>query len=137
MGGIKLFDVTTRVLQKSLDLREQRQQVISGNIANAETPGYAARTLKFEERLQSALKQPRQPDRLIHPKHIPLGGNGIDRVQAQIERHPDRSGFGDGNSVVVEDEMIALSENQILYEAAVKLTRKKLQMLKYAANDGR
>lgn len=137
MAGFNLIDNTTRVLQKSLALREQRQQVIAGNIANAQTPGYAARTLKFEERLQAALKQPQQKSQQFDPRHIPLGANRIEQVQAEVESHPERSGFGDGNSVKVEDEMIALSENQILYEAAVKLTRKKLQLLKYAANDGR
>ncbi len=111
--------------------------MIAGNIANAETPGYAARTLHFEERLQAAIEQPRQNHQPINPRHIPLGGNDISQVQAEVVRHRERSGFGDGNSVVVEDEMISLSENQILYEAAVKLTRKKLQLLRYAANDGR
>lgn len=137
MGNFKLIDTTTRVLQKSLDLREQRQQVIAGNIANAETPGYATRTLEFEKRLQSVLKSPQAPVRQLNPKHFPLGGNTLSQVQGETIRHPERTGLGDGNSVVVEDEMLALSENQILYEAGVKLTKRKLQMLKYAANDGR
>ncbi len=137
MADFKLIDTTTRVLQKSLDLREQRQQVIAGNIANAETPGYASRTFEFEKSLQNALKSPQTATKLLHPKHYPLGGNSLSQVQGESVRHPDRSGFGDGNSVVVEDEMISLSENQILYEAAIKLTKRKLQLLKYAANDGR
>ncbi len=136
MAGFNLIDPTTRLLQKSLDLRAQRQQVIAGNVANAETPGYAARTFEFEKRLQAVLKRPQQAPQVTNPKHFPLGGNSLAQIQGEVVRHPDRSGFGDGNSVVVEDEMIALSENQILYEATIKMTRRRLQMLKYAVNDG-
>ncbi len=137
MANFNLIDTTTRVLQKSLDLREQRQEVIAGNIANAETPGYAARSFEFEKRLQSVLKTPQQPARLTHPKHFPLGGNSIGQVEGTVERHPDPSGIGDSNSVSVEDEMVALSENQIQFETSARLIRRKLQLLKYAVNDGR
>ena len=137
MANFNLIDSTTRVLQKSLDLREQRQQVIAGNVANAETPGYARRTFEFEKRLQAVIKQPQLPTPLAHPKHFPVGASNLNQLQGEVTSHSDRSGIGDGNSVEMEDEMMALSENQILYEAGIKLTKSKLQLLKYAANDGR
>ncbi len=137
MANFNLIDSTTRILQKSLDLREQRQQVVAGNIANAETPGYARRTFEFEKRLQAVIKRPQMPVPVLHPKHFPLGGSSLERLQGEVTRQPDRSGIGDGNSVSMEDEMLTLSENQILYEAGIKMTKRKLQMLKYAANDGR
>ena len=137
MANFDLIDSTTRLLQKSLDLRNQRQQVIAGNVANAETPGYAKRTFEFEKRLQAVIKHPQKEIRPAHPQHFPLGGSSLNQLQGEVTRHPDQSGFGDGNSVVMEDEMLALSENQILYEAGVKLAKRKLQLLKYAANDGR
>lgn len=137
MANFNLIDSTTRLLQKSLDLREQRQQVIAGNVANAETPGYARRTFEFEKRLQAVIKRPQMPTPFAHPKHFPVGGSNLNQLQGEVTRHPDHSGVGDGNSVMMEDEMLALSENQILYEAGIKLIKRKLQMLKYAANDGR
>ncbi len=137
MANFNLIDSTTRVLQKSLDLREQRQQVIAGNVANAETPGYAGRTFEFEKKLQAVLKQPSQSIPVTNPKHFPLGGKSLSQLQGEVVRHPDRSGFGDGNTVVVEDEMVALAENEILYETSAKLAKRKLQLLKYVANDGR
>lgn len=137
MANFNLIDPTTRLLQKSLDLRGQRQQVIAGNVANAETPGYVARTFEFEKRLQTVLKSPQTPIQMSNPKHFPLGGNNLDQVQGEVVRNTDRSGFGDGNTVAVEEEMVALSENQILYEVSAKLIKRKLQLLKYAVNDGR
>lgn len=137
MADFNLIDSTTRVLQKSLDLREQRQLVISGNVANAETPGYAKRSFEFEKRLQAVIKSPKLHTPVVNPKHFPLGANNLSELQGVTSQQPARNGFGDENSVVMEDEMMALSENQILYEAGIKLTKRKLQMLKYAANDGR
>ncbi|MCK4690462.1 MAG: flagellar basal body rod protein FlgB, partial [Desulfuromonadales bacterium] len=63
MAGIKIADRTMAALQKSLDLRAQKQQVIAANIANAETPGYAARKLTFEDDLRKAIASPETPMR--------------------------------------------------------------------------
>ncbi len=55
MPSIQQFDTTMHLLHKVLDLRAKNQEVIAANIANAETPGYAARTFSFEQELHSAL----------------------------------------------------------------------------------
>ena len=57
-------------------------------------------------------------------------------MSGTISINQDRTGIGDENSVRVDQEMMKLSENQILYEAAVAMLNKKLSMLKYAANGG-
>lgn len=82
MAEIRIADRTIAVLQKSLDLRGQKQQVIAGNIANAETPGYSARKLDFEENLRNAINKPDMAAQKTHPKHFPVGSTGISRVQA-------------------------------------------------------
>ncbi len=137
MAGIKIADRTMAVLQKSLDLRAQKQQVIAANIANAETPGYAARKFTFEADLRNALAGPETPLRISNAKHFPLGSSGINGVQGQIIKQRDNSSLGDGNSVSIDDEMFDLAENQILYEAGSQILKKKLSMLKYAVSDGR
>jgi flagellar basal-body rod protein FlgB len=58
-------------------------------------------------------------------------------VQGKVMRTPDRSGLGDGNNVNLDQEMIGLAENQILFEAAAQMLNKKMGLLKYAAQDGR
>ncbi len=137
MAGIKIADRTMAVLQKSLDLRAQKQQVVAANIANAETPGYAARKFTFEADLRNALAGPETPLRISNAKHFPLGSSGINGVQGQIIKQRDNSSLGDGNSVSIDDEMFDLAENQILYEAGSQILKKKLSMLKYAVSDGR
>lgn len=137
MADFKITDRTMAVLQKSLDLRAQKQQVIAGNIANAETPGYSARKMSFEADLRKAISSPDLQGHKLNAKHFPIGSTGISGVQGQIVKQQDSSPLGDGNSVSVVDEMFDLSENQLLFEAGSQILKKKLTILKYAAGDGR
>lgn len=137
MADFKLSDRTMNVLQRSLDLRAQKQQVIAGNIANAETPGYAARKMSFEADLRKAINSPELAGRQLQAKHFPIGGTGISGVQGRIVKQQDGNPLGDGNSVSVDDEMFDLSENQLLFEADAQMLKKKLMLLKFAASDGR
>jgi flagellar basal-body rod protein FlgB len=50
-----LFDVTTDALGASLNYRLLRHNVTSANIANAETPGYKAKEVQFEDALARAV----------------------------------------------------------------------------------
>ncbi len=137
MANIRIADRTIAVLQKSLDLRAQNQQVIAGNIANAETPGYSARKLKFEENLRKAITTPEIARRNTNAKHFPIGSGGISAVQGTISKEVNTSPIGDGNTVSIDDEMFDLAENQLLYEAGSQILKKKFSMLKFAVSDGR
>src|SRR6056297_3272916 len=115
MADFNITDQTISVLSKSLDLRMRKQQVVASNIANAETPGYAARKLDFEADLQRAMATPDVKAGNHNPRHIPIGTRGVAAVQGTISRQPDSNPLGDGNSVSVDDEMLDLAENQLLY----------------------
>lgn len=130
-----MFNSTVGLLKKVLDLRVKNQQVIASNIANADTPGYTPARLDFEKDLQRALGDP-SPVRNGHPNHFPLGGGGVDKVEGRVIRSPDTSGIGDRNGVQVDQEMIALAENQIMYESATQMLGKKLGLLKYVIQNG-
>lgn len=136
MSNIQQFDTSMQLLQKVLDLRSTNQQVVSSNIANAETPGYTAKKFEFEDQLKSAMGNPGLKPVVSHPGHIPLGVSNINNVQGSLSETRDQAGIGDENTVSVDQEMVKLSENQILYEAAVTMLNKKLSILKYAANGG-
>lgn len=138
MPDIKIFDKSMVLLQKVLDLRLQNQQVIASNIANADTPGYSPVRLEFEGELQKAAARPEDgPPAKTHNAHFPINGGNIESVQAKLVRTPDKSGIGDGNSVSVDQEMVSLAENQLLYEAAAQILNKKLGLLKYVSQGGR
>ncbi|PID72019.1 MAG: flagellar basal body rod protein FlgB [Desulfobulbus propionicus] len=136
MPPVYQLDQTARMLQKVLDLRAQNQQVIGSNLANAETPGYAAKTLEFEDELRSAMSCQPMTQATTHPNHIPLQPSTLSQVQGTISETKDNTGIGDENSVSVDQEMVKLSENQILYETAVTMLNKKLSLLKYTISGG-
>ena len=133
----RIFDKTTKALESAIKMREIKQNVISSNIANAETPGYHAKKMDFEEALGRAIDiDGLRSMSASDPKHYSLGGRS-GAVKAEIYDNPDAAINNDGNSVDIAQEMSSLSENTISYKAAVSLINKKLAALKYAAGDGR
>ncbi len=137
MDPLKPFDANMLLLSKVLDLRAQKAQVISANIANAETPGYAANRFDFEEDLAQAIHTGKG-FRLTtsHAAHIPLGPTNFNSVSGKIVTVKDKTGIGDKNNVKVNQEMIDLSENELLYETAAQLLKKKLTQINYVVSGG-
>ena len=136
MTDIRRTDTTIELLSKVLDLRAKNQQVISSNLANAETPGYAAKFLEFEDQLRAAMSDGDMNPVTSHPKHMPLGPSSLSRVEGTMTVTRDDTGIGDENSVSVDQEMVKLSSNELLYETAVTMLKKKLSFIKYTLNSG-
>ena len=130
----RIFDSTIGVLNKVLELRSQKLQSISSNIANAETPGYSRICMDFEKRLREAALGADQA--VTHPNHMPnLTGQQIESLEGTFYRQKDLGGIGDGNSVNLEQEMMDLSINQIKFEAAILSLNRKFSMLKYVIQE--
>ena len=136
MSG-SIFDKTTNALGASMNFRSLRQNVTAANIANAETPGFKAKVVDFEEALSRAIDlegwnkgAPTDPDEFI------IGPGAISRSRADTYDNPDVNVSNDGNTVDMEREMATLQENSILYKAALNLINKKLGAIRYAATEG-
>lgn len=135
MSGV--FDKTTDALGASLNMRLLRQDVVSSNIANAETPGYKAKKVDFEEALSRALDHEGLGKMHASSKeHFLMGQGAISRARADVYDNPDVNVTNDGNTVDMEKELSDLAENSILYKAALQLINKKLGAMRYAASDG-
>lgn len=121
-----LLDKTYPGLTKALDLTFRRNQAISSNIANAETPQYRAVDLNFAGELNRAFGQTDTTLMKTDPMHLDVTGAG--------ESHliPDISGATkpDGNNVDLDIQMGQLAYNSGRYSAAAALLRKKLGILK-------
>ncbi len=132
-----LFDKTTNALAASANFRQLRQNVTSANIANAETPGYVAKKVDFEDALARAVDLEGTGSlQAPNPEHYATGRGSLSRVRADVYDNPDVNKNVDGNTVDLEREMSTLAENSIMYKAAVQLINKKLAALKYAASEG-
>lgn len=132
-----LLDKTTRALQVAANMRQLRNNVITSNIANAETPGYAAKKLDFENALARAVDlEGLNKDLNLEAGHFPVSSGALSKVRADVYENPDASINNDGNTVDLEREMSSLAENSTMHKAAIQLINKKLAALRYAANDG-
>ena len=109
----------------------------SANIANAETPGYKAKKLDFEDALSRALQLESMNQLNAESKdHFATGPGAISRLKADVYDNPDITVTNDGNTVDLEKEMATLAENTILYKAALQLINKKLASLRYSVTEG-
>lgn len=132
---MRVEDKTLKALAASLNLRQIRHEVLTSNIANADTPGYKAKRVDFEEALARALDVDGNLEMLTsEEKHFDVGNGGFENLQPEIYDDPNGIVSEDGNTVDRDAEMAKMAENKILYDASVKLLNKKLGMLKYAIN---
>ncbi len=133
--GNKIFSLA----QKSLDFRTQRHDLLSSNIANKDTPGYHAEDMVFEKSLQKALHAD-EPGLLqtTNSKHFD-GRNTppIDQVEAQRIQSASPFPDFDGNTVDLDREMAKVAENQLMYNATIRMLTHQFRMLKTTITEGR
>lgn len=134
----QLFDKTTSALGTTLNMRLLKHNITSSNIANAETPNYHAKKIDFEAALSRALDiDGLRGMSTSSPEHFAVGGGSLSKMRPDIYENPEGAINNDGNTVDLEREMSNLSENTIMYKAALSLINKKLAALRYAATEGR
>ncbi|MBF0300207.1 MAG: flagellar basal body rod protein FlgB [Oligoflexia bacterium] len=135
---MELSDNTIKAIEASLNFRLMRQNLISSNIANSETPGYKAKKIDFEEALQRALDVDGAEELQVNnERHYNVGSGGFNNLQPEVYEDPNGVVREDGNTVDRDAEMSAMAENKIMYDAAIQLLNKKLGVLKYALNSER
>ncbi|WP_340647568.1 flagellar basal body rod protein FlgB [Phenylobacterium sp.] len=132
IGDIPLFSM----LRGRMGYLSERQKLIAQNVANSDTPGFSPKDLKPYD----------------FAAHMKTAGSGAGRVTMTQPGHmlppSQRSGPGgafkartakdsettlDGNSVVLEEEMLKMSDARMSYEAAIGFYQKSLNLLRMAA----
>jgi len=113
---------------QALRVRDQRQQVLASNIANADTPNYKARDVDFKTALQGALQAaPAAGGAALAttaPGHL-AGAPGLAAEAGLLYRTPAQ-GSVDGNTVDMDAERAAFADNAVHYE--FNLTRLNQQI---------
>lgn len=134
---IDMFHGTVSTLTRSLDLRAKRHEMILGNVANADTPGYSPFSMDVEKALQenTPVNGAGGLDR-TDPRHL----TGLTEPEAaatlQTAGNEDRLFRGDGNGVDIDAEMTALAKNSLLYKASAQIVGAKFKGLKNAITGG-
>jgi flagellar basal-body rod protein FlgB len=132
-----LFSSTLDVLHKTLDLRQQRHTVLASNIANAETPGFIAKDVRFEEALRAAATPPPPPPLMrTHPEHLPLlQSTSIRDVQGALVVTPSDDVGHDLNTVSIDQEMAKLATNTLHYNASAEILSRAFDQLKRTVSE--
>jgi flagellar basal-body rod protein FlgB len=117
-------------MRSALDYHVSRHNVVSSNIANAETPGFKPlELLREEEGSPNSLRM-----QVTTEGHVGFENQDAARYDTREDRHAAPG--ANGNAVSLEHEMAKLAANDIRFEGAVKIVSHQLAMLKYASNDG-
>jgi flagellar basal-body rod protein FlgB len=132
-----LFSSTLDVLHKTLDLRQQRHTVLASNIANAETPGFIAKDVRFEEALRAAATPPQPPPLWqTHPEHLPhMHPTSIRNVQGTLVVTPSDDVGHDLNTVSIDQEMAQLATNTLHYNASTEILSRTFDQLKRTVSE--
>ena len=127
-----VFDKTIDGLSRSMDLTWKRNQAITSNITNAETPLYRSVDVNFANELQRAFGQKDQTLEKTDPKHLDLASNTSAHLVA------DYSGATkpDGNNVDIDIQMGRLAQNSGEYANAARLIKRQLSFIKNAIRTG-
>jgi len=114
-----LFDLTDLAVQRGLQGASLRQQVLSNNLANANTAGFKRSDVDFESSLASALgtSDPEQ---------------SLQSLAFAPQTDSSTTMTADGNNVDTDTEMADLTENAVQYETLAAVEQQRLAMLKEA-----
>lgn len=126
------------LMKARLQMLGERQKVIAENVANVSTPGFTPADIDqtaFAATLQRMTGRAQGPGRVAmvatQAGHMaPQGGHGAMLTTA---RTPDSETTLDGNSVVVEEQMLKIAETRMDFETMVGLYQKSLGLLRLAS----
>ena len=134
-----LFDGTTALLQRALNLRSAQHQALSANIANADTPHYRS----FEVAVEEEMRKLRPEGSRVEPART-QSTHLASTAAAAAERLPLRPGAApafslraDGNTVDLDRSMADLAENTLKYKTSAQLLSAKLKSLKNVIQGGK
>ncbi len=153
---MNLYDIPIfGMLRAKLDWLNERQRVLAENISNASTQSYKAKDLKapsFSDLMHMAQDEARKADNApgMPGTTPPMGVPGVPNAQGitafsgpqrpdapyKPEVIEDGEMTPNGNSVVLEEQMMKVAETQTEFQSAVEIYRKGIDLLHVAIGSG-
>lgn len=131
-----LFGTHIQLTARVLDMRMQRQNVVSSNLANVNTPGYKARRVEFEEKLQAALNLDGQGKvSRTDQGHLPAKFDP-NKFDSDYFKSMEPRVYQGEDSVDLDKEMAVMAKNTMYYKALSDIIAKNLQGMKTAIREG-
>jgi flagellar basal-body rod protein FlgB len=127
----------TKVLEKALDATWLRNEVISHNIANVDTPGFKKSSVRFEDELEAAVLKRSVSGRRTRENHKSIGRLSVDRVKPEIFTPSGIAMREDGNNVDIDAEMAALANNTVMFNYLVQKITREFHRIRNVILEGR
>lgn len=124
------------LMEAALSARAQRQDMISGNIANIDTPFYKARDIDFESALIEKTKEMYKNNDIKELEMAKTDGQhmsaykSIDSSKSTIFLRDGHMARNDGNTVDLDIETTELSKNSIMFNALTAALKKNSMIFK-------
>lgn len=123
---------SVNLLEKGVSATWLRNEVISNNIANVDTPGFKANEVSFEDIMANAVDAESGLGlRVTNERHIPTTPT-LDRAKGMVVSEGDTSAGYDENNVDIEHEMVELAKNTIEYFTLVSKVNSEFRKLNTA-----
>lgn len=118
---------------QALQIRELRNEVLTSNIANADTPNYKARDIDFSAALRGA-QAGQLHGQLALAKTDASHSDpvGVSRFGTNVEYRTPTQPSLDGNTVETDVEQAAFAENAVQYRAALTFLNGSIRTLHLA-----
>ena len=124
---------TIPILEQVVNFAQSRHNVLAGNLANVDTPGYRTRDLPpqvFQARLRSAIEERNRSQQPIAPTSLssadPISGVGAAANSIL---------FHDNNNRGLEQEVAAIADNELQHNMAIALLTSQLRLLQTAISE--
>lgn len=130
---MNLFGNTFNTLERSLNYATTKNNLISENISNKDTPNYKAKEVTFNNLLSNELSKQIEAKR-THADHRPFGNNSDGPFQIKTKNNTTYN--HNGNNVDVDKEMAELAKNQIYYQGLVDRMNGKFNKIQTVIRGG-
>lgn len=125
-----------RFTRTALNLRGYRQELLASNIANADTPHFKARDIDFKSALVNALggggSDTAAPLDLARTHTGHIAGESVPDFASAAKYRTEFQGAVDGNTVNMDVERAAFTENSLQVEALIGFVNSRLRTMSSA-----
>lgn len=132
-----LGDPLSVILARQMDACTLRQRVIANNIANVNTPGFKKSEVDFQRQLQEALGSGNAGLRTTSDRHIGSPGRGVSGLVPTVVQVQDTSMRAGKNNVDIDEEMVNLAANTLLYRLVTRINGDRANTLSYVIRGGK
>lgn len=126
---------TINAMEAYMTRLSQRQQIVSSNLANIDTPGFKTKDISFHATMEELLAEDSAGLRTDRPEHNRGSVQAFPQVQAfEVAGLTSRT---DQNNVDLDREMLKLSETSFSYSLMTQMLRGKFRTIASSINEGR